>query len=182
LSTITNSTFVSLDGVINHMERWHFDYIDEESNAVALEQLRAADALLMGRHTYDIYASAWPGRDGEIAERINAMTKYVASTTLETADWQNTTVMRGDLVEGVSALKGGPERILMHGYGPVAKTLVRHGLLDELILWIHPVLAGVGTATDVIFTDGLHRQLTLHNTKPLDSGVVVLSYWIDRDR
>src|SRR5438552_17182745 len=61
MGKIVSSTFVSLDGVINHMDRWHFDFVDAESNAIALQQLRDADALLMGRHTYDIYASAWPG-------------------------------------------------------------------------------------------------------------------------
>src|SRR2546425_657551 len=102
---IVNSTFVSLDGVINHMDRWHFDFIDEELEALALEQMRASDALLLGRHTYDAYASVWPGRDGELADRINAIAKYVASTTMQTADWTNTTIMRGDLVDAVEELK-----------------------------------------------------------------------------
>lgn len=70
-----NSTFVSLDGVINHMDRWHFDYIDDESEALALDHLRESDALLLSRHTYDVYAAAWPGRDGELADRINAIAK-----------------------------------------------------------------------------------------------------------
>ena len=113
---IVNSTFVSLDGVINYMERWHFDYIDEESEAIALEQLRDSDALLLGRHTYDVYASAWPGRDGEFADRINAMNKYVVSSTTQSADWTNTTVIGGDLVEAVTKLKDEDgKNILMTG-------------------------------------------------------------------
>jgi dihydrofolate reductase len=67
MDKIVNSTFVSLDGIVNHMDRWHFDFIADESDAVALTQLSAADGLLLGRKTYDVYASAWPTRDGEFA-------------------------------------------------------------------------------------------------------------------
>lgn len=175
MGKIVNSTFVSLDGVVNHMERWHFDHIDAETDTLTLQQLRDSDALLMGRHTYDAYAGAWPGRDGDYADRINAVPKYVASTTLRSPDWANTTVLVGDLVEAVTELKQDQD-ILMHGYGPVAKALVRHGLLDELVLWVHPVLAGVGTADDVLLSEGLSARLNLVDTKPLASGVVVLRY------
>ena len=177
MGKIVSSTFVSLDGVINHMERWHFDYVDAETDALALQQLRDSDALLMGRHTYDVYAGVWPGRDGEIADRINAMTKYVASTTLRSADWESTTILEGDLVEAVTKLKEDPgQDILMHGYGPVAKSLVRHGLLDELVLWVHPVLAGIGAADDLVLSQDLTAKLRLLEARPLTSGVVVLSY------
>jgi dihydrofolate reductase len=177
MGKIINSTFVSLDGVINHMDRWHFDFIDAESDAFALQQLRASTALLMGRHTYEIYAGAWPSREGDLGDRINAMTKYVVSTTLTTADWANTTVLDGDLVETVTKLKETPgEDILMHGYGPVAKTLVGHGLLDELHLWVHPQLAGVGGPGDLLLSEGLNTRLTLLDVRRLASGVVILSY------
>jgi dihydrofolate reductase len=173
---IVNSTFVSLDGVVNHMDRWHFDFIDEELEALALEQVRAGDALLLGRNTYDIYATAWPGRDGEMADLINAMPKYVASSTKQSAEW-NTTIISGDLVEAVTALKHEDgKNILMHGYGPVAKTLMRNGLLDELCLWVHPVLAGVGTPDDMIWGDGVHARLALEDVTTLTSGIVVLTY------
>ena len=174
---IVNSTFVSLDGVINHMDRWHFGFIDDELEALALDQMRASDALLLGRHTYDIYASAWPARDGELADRINAIAKYVASTTMQTADWTNTTIISGDLVEAVAALKREDgKNILMHGYGPVAKTLMHNGLLDELCLWVHPVLAGVGTTADMIWGEDVHARLELEDVKTLASGIVMLTY------
>ena len=177
MGKIVNSTFISLDGVINHMDRWHFDFVDDESDAVALQQLRDSDALLMGRHTYDVYANVWPGRDGDYADRMNAVTKYVASTTLQAPKWANTTVLNDDLAEAVTRCKQATERtILMHGYGPVAKTLVRHGLLDELILWVHPMLAGVGTPSDMLISEGLNTRLTLTGTETLSSGVVILSY------
>jgi len=177
MGKIVSSTFISLDGVINRMEAWHFDFIDDESDALAIQQLRDSDAMLMGRHTYEIYASAWPSREGDYADRINALPKYVASTTLQSPEWANTTVLGGDLAEAVAKLKQDTDRdILMHGYGPVAKTLVRHGLLDELFLWVHPMLAGVGTLSDMLISDGLNKRLTLLDAKTLKSGVVVLSY------
>jgi dihydrofolate reductase len=159
------------------MDRWHFDFIDDEQTALALDQVREGDALLFGRHTYDAYASAWPGRDGELADLINAMAKYVASTTMQTADWTNTTIIGGDLVEEVTKLKDEDgKNILMHGYGPVAKTLMRNGLLDELCIWVHPVLAGVGTTGDMIWGEDVYARLALEDVKTLASGVVMLTY------
>src|SRR3954447_14210125 len=93
---IINSTFVSLDGVINHMDRWHFEFVGDEIEAVALRQLDGCDAMLLGRNTYEAYASAWPARHDELADRINEVTKYVASNTLEHPPWANTTILRGD--------------------------------------------------------------------------------------
>jgi dihydrofolate reductase len=159
------------------MDAWHFDFVDDESNALALEQLQVSEALLMGRRTYEIYASAWPGRDGEYADLINAMPKYVASTTLEHADWANTTILREDLVDQVTKLKEQTGDILMHGFGPVARTLLTAGLLDELFLWVHPVLAGVGEpGADLLWHEGISGRLTLQRTRALASGVVTLSY------
>lgn len=173
---ISSSTFVSLDGVVNHMDRWHFDFVDEESDAFALEQLKAADAMLMGRKTYEVYAGAWPGRDGEYAHLINDVRKYVASTTLTEPEWNNTRVLGGDLVAAVRELRnqdGGP--ILMHGYGPVAQALLAADLLTELHLWVHPHLAGVGGTDDLVLHQGLDKRLELTGTRVFDSGVVVLS-------
>jgi dihydrofolate reductase len=174
---IVNSTFVSLDGVINHMERWHFDYIDDESQELALEQLNSSDALLLGRNTYEAYAGVWPGRAGDAADRINHMPKYVVSNTLQDATWTNTSIIKGDFAAAIAELKQtGNRTILMNGYGPVAKELLRHGLLDELHLWVHPKFAGFGTVDDMIFTPGLDSRFELLGVRPLDSGVVLLSY------
>jgi dihydrofolate reductase len=171
---VINSTFVSLDGAINHMERWHFDYIDDEHNKITLDEIEASDILLMGRATYEIYAQAWPQREGEYPSRINAITKYVASTTLEKADWANTTVIGSDLVGTVARLKQeGDGDILMQGFGPVARQLLDAGLLDELRLWFNPAFAGVG---DVVWSEGVNVRLDLLGTRALGSGVVILSY------
>lgn len=174
---IVNSTFVTLDGVINHMQHWHFDFVDADMDSFAMEQLEASDALLMGRNTYDVYAAAWPGRDGAYPNRINTIRKYVVSHTLTEPAWNNTQVLSGDLAEQVSALKAAPGAdILMHGFGPVAKTLLGAGLLDEVHLWFHPSFVGVGDATDVLHTDGLTAHLHNSAVRALKSGVVVLSY------
>ena len=92
---VVNSTYVSLDGVIEHLEQWHFDYFDDEAGQYAWELLSASDALLMGRLTYEGFAEAWSSRSGEFADKINGMRKYVASTTLEEVDWAGSTLSRG---------------------------------------------------------------------------------------
>ncbi|REE97196.1 dihydrofolate reductase family protein [Thermomonospora umbrina] len=176
MGRVINSTFISLDGVINHMDKWHFDFVDDETNDIAMEQLQAAESLLMGRNTYEVYAAAWPTRDGALADRINSMRKYVVSTTLKSADWANTTVIGSDLVHRIAELRKQPGDILMHGYGPVARTLLTNGLLDELFLWVHPHLAGVGTTDDMLWADGLDRRLHLLGSHTLKSGVITLSY------
>ena len=174
---IINSTYVSLDGLIEQLERWHFGYLDDSSNQFEWGQLQAADALLMGRRTYEGFAETWPSQTGEFADQINTMPKYVASTTLQQADWANTTVIRGDLVQAVAKLKQQPGKdILMYGFGPVAQTLLAHGLLDEVRLWVFPVFVGTGSLSNLLFRQGNAARMALVDTKPLPSGVVILSY------
>jgi dihydrofolate reductase len=178
MAKIINSTFISLDGVINHMDKWHFEFVDDESDAFALDQLRAASGgLLMGRNTYEACASVWPSRDDEYAATINAARKYVVSGSLTDPGWENTTVIAGDLVTEVGKLKesASGDR-LMHGYGPIAKELARYGLLDELHLWLHPMFAGISGARDTILAEGLNTRLELLDVRQLASGVVLLSY------
>jgi dihydrofolate reductase len=172
MRTIVNSTFVSLDGVVNHMEKWHFDFVDEESDALARDQIDAASAMLMGRRTYEAYASVWPTRHDAYADRINAIPKYVVSATLDKADWSGTTIVRDprEVVDG----DGGP--VLMHGFGPVAKGLLAASRLDELHLWVHPVFAGAGGPDDTLLTQGLNVALDHTGSQTFGSGVVVLSY------
>jgi dihydrofolate reductase len=174
---IVNSTYVSLDGVIEHLEQWHFDYFDDDAGEYARELLAASDALLMGRLTYEGFAEAWSPQTGEFADKINSMRKYVASTTLDDVSWSGATLIEGDLVEEVAKLKEEPgEDILMYGFGPVGETLLQNGLLDELRLWVHPVLAGVGEPGDMLLRKGNTAKLKLLDTRTFGSGIVVLSY------
>jgi dihydrofolate reductase len=182
MGQIINSTFISLDGVINHMEAWHFAYTDDEAAEIAAEQLLATDALLMGRKTYEGYAAIWPQREGAYPDKINTMQKYVVSATIDQPGWANTTVISGDLVEQVTGLKQRGGDIMMHGFGPVARTLVKNGLLDVLHLWVHPHFAGVGNISDMLFSEGLNTRLELISPRTLNSGVVILSYQVPDGR
>lgn len=175
---VITSTYVSLDGVMENPQHWSLDYFNEEAGTYASQQLFASDALLMGRRTYEVFAQAWPGRSGDdFSDRMNSMTKYVASTTLGSVDWNNTTIISGDLVEEVTALKQQPgDDILMYGFGPVAQTLLRHDLLDELRFWVHPLFVGSGTPQDLLFREIPQAKLTLVDSTTLSNGVVILAY------
>lgn len=174
---IINSTYVSLDGVQDEPQEWSFDYFNDEAGAFAHEMLFSSDTLLMGRHTYEGFAGSWSTRDGEFADRINGMKKYVASTTLDKVEWTNSELIQGDLVTEVAKLKEQDgQNIMMYGYGPVGRTLLEAGLLDELRLWIHPVIVGRGGVQALIYNDGSAAKLELVDVKTFSSGVVVVTY------
>src|SRR5215813_13611337 len=101
---IIESTLVSLDGVIGDPHLWAMERFDEEAQKEALEGLLASDAMLMGRRTYEIFAGVWPARTGPYAERLNNMPKYVFSSTLRTADWNNSTIVQGGVVAEAARL------------------------------------------------------------------------------
>lgn len=167
------STYVTLDGVIEAPQNWSLNYFDEEAGKFASEQLFAADALLLGRETYQGFAEAWPSRSGDFADRINSMTKYVVSTTLaEPLEWTNSTLIKGNVPEEIAKLKRQPgQDILIYGTGRLAHTLLQHGLLDEHRLWVIPVIWGSGKR---IFEGMDTMALELVGTKTLPSGTVIL--------
>jgi len=170
---LVESTFMTLDGVVNDPQNWSQPYWDEEHAAYSSGLLFAADALLLGRKTYESFAEAWSARpSNEFTDRINALPKYVASRTLEDPTW-NATVLAGDVPEAVAALKaedGGT--LLKYGTGELSKTLLEHRLVDEYHLWIFPVLAGGG---DRLF-EGVEATFELEDTTRFASGIVVLRY------
>jgi dihydrofolate reductase len=178
------STYVTLDGVVEAPHTWNFhagrDLV--EANYVR-DELFEADALLMGRKTYESFAPAWssrtaadeePGTEGFI-DRINSLPKYVASTTLKEPLQWNSTLISGDVVEEVARLKAQPgKNILMYGCGPVANLLMQHELVDELRLSVHPIVLGSGAC---FFTDASEfPPLKLIEAKVFTSGIVVLNY------
>jgi dihydrofolate reductase len=174
---IINSTYISLDGVTERLQDWHFQYHDDQAVAVATRELLASDAVLMGRKTYDGFATVWPGRSDEYSDRMNTIQKYVASTTLENPEWTNTSVLEGGLVAEVGRLKEEPgEDIISFGFGSVARTLLAAGLLDEVHFWVHPIIVGRADPEDLLFRDSAPAQLTLKGSETLDSGLVILSY------
>ena len=174
-SRLVESTFITLDGVISSPQVWGgAKYWDDEYLNYAGELLFAADALLLGRATYEGFAAAWPGRPSDpYTDRINALPKHVASRTLHQADW-NATVIEGDVAERVAELKRRPGAdLLKFGTGEVDRTLLEHGLIDELHLWVFPVIAGAGER----LLEGIGTtHLKLRETTTFASGIVVHTY------
>jgi dihydrofolate reductase len=156
MSKLVVSEFVTLDGVMEDpggaegFERggWAFQFDrGPEGDKFKLDEVLAADALLLGRKTYEGFAAAWPSRRDEagFADKMNTMPKFVVSTTLESADWKNSTVIRGDVAEAVSKLKQQPGGdLLVAGSGQLVQTLIGHDLVDEYRLMVFPVILGAG--------------------------------------
>jgi dihydrofolate reductase len=143
---LAQSVLVSLNGAVSEPLSWAGPYFGAGSAAHSLAVLERSDALLMGRKTYEIFARQWPAATGPYADFLNRMPKYVFSRTLGTADWNNTTVIAGDPVESVRALKdAGGNDLVMYGHGLFSQALVDAGLVDELTLTIVPVFVPNGT-------------------------------------
>ncbi|MDJ0343602.1 dihydrofolate reductase family protein [Streptomyces sp. H10-C2] len=176
---IINATYVTLDGDMTNMQDWHMDYFGEEAGKAATAQLVSSDALIMGRKTYEGFAPAWSGRAGadEFADRMNGIKKYVVSSTLREPDWENTSVISGDVVAEVRKLKERPGgNILQYGFGPVTRLLLDNGLLDEFRVWLHPVLSGKAKPDDLLYRDALQTKFTLNGTEVHSAGMIILSY------
>jgi len=174
MRTLVESTFVTLDGVIGSPEKWGPPYWDDEHAKYAHDLLFAADALLLGRKTYEGFAEAWSSRSGdEYTDRINGLPKYVASTTMQQTKW-NATLISGDIAGEVASLKQQPGRnILKFGTGELDRTLMQHDLVDEFHFWVCPVAAGSGQR----LFDGIDTtHLRLLDTTRFRSGIVVLTY------
>jgi dihydrofolate reductase len=177
---IINSTYISLDGVIENPQDWpsgrHQD--DGTGGALQTELLFACDAVLMGRRTYGGFAVAWSSRSGDpYSDRINSMEKYVVSSTLKDPEWTNTTIIDGDPIAEISRLKRQPGHdIVQYGFGELSYALMAHNLLDELRLWVHPFFVGHGGPDDLLFRECPPTTFDLVGAQPLSSGIVVLSY------
>jgi dihydrofolate reductase len=176
---IINSTYISLDGVIQNPQDWPaLGASGADGNALQTELLFTCDAVLMGRHTYDGFAAVWPARSGDpYSDRINTMAKYVASSALAGPEWNNTTVIGGDVPAEIARLKNQPgQDIVQYGFGQLSYALLERGLLDEVRLWVHPFFVGSGNPDDLLARKCPLTELTLTGSKTLSSGVVVLSY------
>jgi dihydrofolate reductase len=168
-------TLVSLDGVYAGAAISKFAaYRDEAYMRDGLDQALACGALLMGRTTYENFTRIWPRRTDPWADRINAMPKYVFSSTLAKVDWNNTTIVRGDAVAEVTRLKQQEGRdLLIYGHGLLAEELFEHHLLDTLSLTIFPLVLGEG---EKLFRQGESATLKLVATKSFSKGIVRLTY------
>ena len=168
------ATLVSLDGVVSDPQSWAEPYFDAEAANHSLEVLQAADAFLMGRGSYDYFAPTWSTGEGPYMGRLREMPKYVFSSTLEHADWDNTHVVPGDAIEAVRELKAGHGGDLVaYGYGAFSQALLEHDLVDKLTFYIHPIVVATGTP---VFRPGKAKRLRLLHSQARSTGVVGVSY------
>jgi dihydrofolate reductase len=177
--------FVSVDGVFedpggsegSEHGPWTFEYDrGDEGNTFKLDELMEAEVHLLGRATYDSFAEAWPTREGEVAERLNSSKKVVVSTTLTDPEWQNTTVISGDIPGQIAKLKADTDGvILVAGSGTLVETLLEHDLVDELRLMVFPTILGRGRR---LFPGGIdQRKLRLVEARTVGpDGVQVHTY------
>lgn len=178
---IINSTYITLNGVIEDPHLWPplDDGDDDTANTIQTELLFNCDAVLMGRRTYESFAAVWPTRSGDpFSDRINAMTKYVVSSTLQDPEWNNTTVVSGDIVADIKRLTEEPGKdIVQYGFGQVSYQLLQHNLLNELRLWVYPLFVGTAKPQDLLFREGgPSKKLKLVDTTILKNGIAVLSH------
>jgi dihydrofolate reductase len=177
--SIINSTYVTLDGVIQNPQNWPVSGgFSEAGGQIQLQLLEQCDAVLMGRHTYDGFAPAWSARSGDpFSDRINALPKYVVSTTLTDPKWNNTTVIDHDPIDAIRDLTRQPGAdIVQYGFGRLSHELMAAGLIDELRLWVHPFFVGTGTAEELLYRPGSAGQFALADSTTLEDGVVILTY------
>jgi dihydrofolate reductase len=184
LAQIIVTEFVSLDGVMEapgggedfKHAGWTFE-IDrgDEGDKFKLDETMDSSALLLGRVTYEGFAQAWPTREGEFADKLNSMPKYVVSSTLEDPEWNNSTVLKGDVVDEVKKLKQGADgNIVVHGSARLVQTLIEHDLIDELRLMLFPVVLGTGKRLFGETTD--KKSLKLVESKTVGGGVAIHIY------
>jgi len=174
---IVQSIYVTLDGVMEAPNKWSFDFWNEEAAKFKFDELFACDALLLGRVTYQGFAAAWPSMtdEGGFADRMNNLPKFVVSTTLEKAEWNNSTLIKENVVEEISRLKQQPgQDILVAGSADLGHTLMQYDLIDEYKFMLHPVVVGSGKR---LFKEGIDKKvLRLVDTKAFRSGIVILTY------
>ena len=184
MGRIVVTEFVSLDGVMEDPGGaedfkhggWTFEIPrGDEGDRFKLDETMEADSQLLGRRTYDGFAEAWPQREGDFADKLNEMPKYVVSSTLGEPGWQNSTVLRGDPVEAVSKLREDEEGvILVAGSAQLVQTLIENDLVDELRLMVFPVVLGSGKSLWGETTDKKRFRLT--DSKVVGEGVAIMIY------
>jgi dihydrofolate reductase len=184
MGKIVATEYVSLDGVVEapgggeefKHAGWTFE-IDRgpEGDKFKLDETLNSEALLLGRVTYEGFAAAWPSMEGEFADRFNAMLKYVVSSTLENPEWNNSTVLKGDVVEEVSRLRRAPGGdIVVHGSPQLVQTLLEHDLIDELRVMVFPVVLGTGKRLFGETSD--KKRLRLTDSRTVGDGIAILIY------
>jgi dihydrofolate reductase len=174
MGSIRSGLFISLDGVIEAPETWHFDYWNDEMGAAVGALMEGNDGMLLGRRTYDGFAEYWPTADPNdpMTAQMNSAHKYVVSNTLTEATWENSTVVTGDVKAALTELKK-DKQLGTTGSAVLVQWLVEQGLVDELHLLVHPVVVGQGQK---LFADGAKVPLRLLSATTFTTGVAHLVY------
>jgi dihydrofolate reductase len=183
MGRIVVTEFVSLDGVMEapggedfKYKAWSFEFDrGEDGDKFKLDETLESEALLLGRVTYEGFAAAWPSRSDEFADKFNSMPKYVVSSTLTDPEWNNSTVLNGDVVDDVEKLKQEIDGdIYVHGSCQLAQTLIENDLVDELHLMVFPVVLGTGKRLFGETSD--KKPLKLTDSKTVGDGIEILVY------
>jgi dihydrofolate reductase len=186
MGAIVVTEFLSLDGVMEapgpgpdetfKYAGWTFEIPSgDESERFKLDETLASDALLLGRVTYEGFAQVWPSIEGEFGEKMNALPKYVVSSTLEKAEWNNTTVLKGEIVEEVTKVREQHQGdIVVHGSAQLVQSLIEHDLVDELRLMVFPIVLGSGKHLFGETSD--KKMLRLADSKVAGEGVLILTF------
>ncbi len=184
MGRIVVTEFISVDGVVEDPggaedfkhSGWSFEFErGDEGNTFKLDETVDAEALLLGRRTYEGFADAWPSRDGEFADKFNTMPKYVVSSTLKDPEWNNSTVLDGDVKDSVAKLREESDGdVYVHGSPQLVQSLLEHGLVDELHLMVFPVVLGTGKRLFGETSDKV--PLKLKESKTVGDGVTILIY------
>lgn len=179
LRKIINSTYITLDGIIQDPQDWpSTGGFSEAGNRIQTELLERCDAVLLGRRTYDAFAPVWaePSSD-PLNGRMHELPKYVVTSSLAEPPWNNTVVLDAEPIDAIRSLKQEPGAdIVQYGFGRLAGELVAEGLLDELRLWVHPFMLGTGSADDLLHHPGRSGSFTLAGSEALPNGIIILTY------
>lgn len=171
MGKLTYTCFITLDNVVDEPHLWSMQFQSPDTGELNDGLLQDADALLLGRITYEGFAGAWPSRSGDpFSDKINVMPKYVVSNSLEQADWHNTTIISGDVVDRIRALKDEGD-VLVWGSSNLEQTLADNGLIDEYVLQFSPV---VGVKGKKLFRDTGERKLKFTGSTQLSGGMLAL--------
>ncbi|MEW9527461.1 dihydrofolate reductase family protein [Microbispora sp. NPDC049125] len=176
MAKIVSNFFISLDGVVESPDQWHFPYFNDEMGAAVEAGMQNAAGFLMGRKLYEEWSAYWSttDMDQDFAKFINDTRKYVVSTTLEKADWNNTTVVSGDVAAALREIKEQTDGdIQMSGSATTVRWLLANGLLDELKLLVHPIAVGHGQR---LFEGTPTHKLKLVESETFQTGVLNLTY------
>jgi dihydrofolate reductase len=172
MGKLTITSFITLDNIVEDPHLWSMQFQSDDTGEVNDEALKEADALLLGRVTYDGFAAAWPSRSGDpYSDKFNAMPKYVVSTSLDRADWNNSTIIRDDVVDRVRALKE-DQNLLVWGSPTLVKVLIENDLVDDYLLLVSPIVRVNGKK--LFRESGEQHDLRITESKLLSGGMLAL--------